>query len=283
MADIAQDLANIKSAIYGEEVRGSIHDAIRDINNEVISSNTKSDNAVSTANTAAQSASNAATSATASEQAAQAAQTAAENAEARNETNVTAAEQAAQAAQTAAETARSRAETLSGSAAASATSAANSATAARQAASEARHIVYDDLSSENIPVYLADPDYMVSTAIGDLTAKINTQTISVTFTNLSFTQSGTKYVSMIQDEDLTAAMKPGYVIFNAATNISGLAIEVFDGYMVFELAEEPTTPISGEVFLHRIGDGDGSGESGGPTYQNYEISVVGESLVILDV
>lgn len=283
MADIAQDLANIKSAVYGEEVRGSIHDAIRDINNEVISSNTKSDNAVSTANNAASSASASAASAaqTAAQTASavQAAQTAAESARDDAQT----AKDQAETAQTAAETARSRAETLSGSAAASATSAANSATAARQAASEARHIVYDDISSENIPVYLADPDYMISTAIGDLTAKINTQTISVTFTNLSFTQSGTKYVSMIQDEDLTAAMKPGYVIFNAATNISGLAIEVFDGYMVFELAEEPTTPISGEVFLHRIGDGDGSGESGGPTYQNYNISVIGESLVILDV
>ena len=35
MADIEQDLLNIEKAVFGKDVRGSIHDAIRDINEEV--------------------------------------------------------------------------------------------------------------------------------------------------------------------------------------------------------------------------------------------------------
>ena len=38
MASIDTYLAKIREAVYGEEVRGSIHDAIQAINNEVVNS-----------------------------------------------------------------------------------------------------------------------------------------------------------------------------------------------------------------------------------------------------
>ena len=66
MASIAQYLQAIMNAVYGEEVRGSIHDAIDAINTESTGSrtiantaNTNASNAVSTANTANTNASNA--------------------------------------------------------------------------------------------------------------------------------------------------------------------------------------------------------------------------------
>ena len=52
MADISRYLNAILAAVYGEEVRGSIHDAIKVINDEVSSSTSKSDNAVQVANRA---------------------------------------------------------------------------------------------------------------------------------------------------------------------------------------------------------------------------------------
>lgn len=52
MADISRYLNAILAAVYGEEVRGSIHDAIKVINDEVSSSTSKSDNAVLVANQA---------------------------------------------------------------------------------------------------------------------------------------------------------------------------------------------------------------------------------------
>jgi len=35
MADIKKELNDIKNAVYGKEVRGSIHDGIKKINDEV--------------------------------------------------------------------------------------------------------------------------------------------------------------------------------------------------------------------------------------------------------
>lgn len=52
MADISRYLNAILAAVYGEEVRGSIHDAIKVINDEASSSTSKSDNAVQVANNA---------------------------------------------------------------------------------------------------------------------------------------------------------------------------------------------------------------------------------------
>ena len=52
MADISRYLNAILAAVYGEEVRGSIHDAINVINDEVSSSTSKFDNVVQVANQA---------------------------------------------------------------------------------------------------------------------------------------------------------------------------------------------------------------------------------------
>ena len=53
MANIAAYLAAIMNAVYGEEVRGSIHDAIDAINTESIATKTTANNAMTTANAAA--------------------------------------------------------------------------------------------------------------------------------------------------------------------------------------------------------------------------------------
>ena len=60
MANIQKCLEAIKSAIYGEEVRGSIHDAIKSMNEEVVSTVDALDIATETANTAASNANTAA-------------------------------------------------------------------------------------------------------------------------------------------------------------------------------------------------------------------------------
>ena len=65
MANIDPYLNAISQAVYGNEVRGSIVDAIREINTEVESDTTKANQAVSTANSASTSASNAVTTANA--------------------------------------------------------------------------------------------------------------------------------------------------------------------------------------------------------------------------
>ena len=252
MADIAQDLANIKSAVYGEEVRGSIHDAIRDINNEVISSNTKSDNAVSTANTAAQSASASAASAaqTAAQNASavQAAQTAAEAARDAAQTAKTQAETA----KTQAETARSQASTYAGNASTSAQNAANSATTAQEAASRAESIVIGDIYANTIKMSETDQT-KVSEAISNINIKVDSANITISFTNLSFTASGTKYVAMISHSAITANHKPGNLtMVNPAAIASSLDIETFAGYLTFTMTAQPTVAFSGELLLHRI-------------------------------
>lgn len=45
MANISQELSKIQSAVYGEEVRGSIHDAIQAMNEQANESDTKATNA----------------------------------------------------------------------------------------------------------------------------------------------------------------------------------------------------------------------------------------------
>ncbi len=67
MANIAEYLARIKSAIYGEEVRGSIHDSIQAINSEVIDYNKEYDQKISEASKFAANAENSATNAATSE------------------------------------------------------------------------------------------------------------------------------------------------------------------------------------------------------------------------
>lgn len=64
MADIAQDLRNILEATYGSQVRDSIHDAIRDINDQVENSETSAANSAAAAAGSASSASQSATTAT---------------------------------------------------------------------------------------------------------------------------------------------------------------------------------------------------------------------------
>lgn len=285
MANISQYLENIMAAIYGEQVRGSIHDAIDEINNEVIVANTKSDSAVE----AAESASTSAAAATAAQEAAEAAQTAAEEAEDRNEAAVSAAEANTLAYKTAAEAARNSAETLSGSAAASASSASSFANIARQAAAQAQQAAYGDLDATSIPLNRSTDDtYMVSDETADLREKIESQTLLITFSDLAFTPSGGRYAAIVVDEGLRASMKPGYIIpARGATLPSGLDIEVFDGFLTMEADELPSVLFSGEVFIHRIGSGEGSGGgSGGGSSgasSDHTVQIIGESLVITSV
>lgn len=253
MADIAQDLANIKSAVYGEEVRGSIHDAIRDINNEVISSNTKSDNAVSTANSAAQSASASAASAaqTAAQNAAavQAAQTAAESARDAAQTAKTKAETA----KTKAETARTQASTYAGNASTSASNAAASAAAAKASADQAAEIVIGDLSADTIRMSTSDQNYMISDAIDDANTRIDATNKTVSFTNLAFTRSGNNYIALIENSAITSNMKPGNLtLVNPKAQSSALTIETTAGRITFTMTAAPNVAFTGELLLHTI-------------------------------
>lgn len=253
MADIAQDLANIKSAVYGEEVRGSIHDAIRDINNEVISSNTKSDNAVSTANSAAQSA---------SASAASAAQTAAQNASAVQAAQ-TAAEAARDAAQTAkaqaetansqAQTAKNQASTYAGNASTSASNAAASAAAAKASADQAAEIVIGDLSADTIAYMASDHNYTIKNKVDDIEVKVDGSNVTVSFTNLSFTRSGNSYIAMVENSAFNANLKPGNLtLTNPRAQVTALDIQSYSGYITFTMTAAPTVAFSGELLLHRI-------------------------------
>lgn len=182
MADIKSYTNQIQSAVYGEEVRGSIVNAINAMNDESESAkstassanstanaaNSKSDSAISTANKAASDASsakssaaesatsaqNAATSAANSETEAKAAQTAAESSATDASTSATAAtnaQTAAENAQTAAQNAQTAAETAQASATAAVTSAQNSADSAASSvtAAQAAQKAAEDAKAQN--------------------------------------------------------------------------------------------------------------------------------------
>lgn len=253
MASIAQYLAAIMNAVYGEEVRGSIHDAIDAINNEVITATNTANTAKTTATDAANSAASSAASATASETSAQAAQTAAEAAEARNEANVTAAEQAARDAQSRAESARDTAITQAGNAQASATSAKTSRDEAERYAKEAQQAAYGDLYATAIPMTEDDQTYKISDAINDVNEKIDNSYILFSFTGLTFTSSGSKYVSLVEDSRITAKHKPSDLrLLNSSAQVGNLEVTTSDGYLTFSMDGEPPVAFSGELDLNLI-------------------------------
>ena len=154
MADIQQNLENIKSAIYGEEVRGSIRDAIESMNDELVSTTagleaaTDAANAsAANANVAADSANNAASAANAAaglaNTATGSANAAAQNADATASRagkvleDCTTATGAANTATINANAAAGSAASAAGSASAAAQNATDFANAAQQAASDA--------------------------------------------------------------------------------------------------------------------------------------------------
>lgn len=154
MADIQQNLENIKSAIYGEEVRGSIHDAIESMNDELVSTTAGLEAATDAANAsadnadeAAESANNAASAANIAaglaNTAADLADAAAQNADATASRagkileDCTTATGAANTATINANAAAGSATSAAGSASAAAQNAADFASAAQQAASDA--------------------------------------------------------------------------------------------------------------------------------------------------
>ena len=251
MAKIDTYLANILKAVYGEEVRGSIHDAIDEINKEVITATNTSNTAKTAATDASNSAAASASAASASETAAQAAQTAAEAAEARNEANVTAAEQAARDAQSRAESARDTAITQAGNAQASAASAKTSRDEAERYAKEAQQAAYGDLYATAIPMTEEDQTYKISDAINDVNEKVDNSYVLFSFTGLTFTASGTKYVSLVEDTRVTAKHKPGDLrLQNRDAQVGDLEISTSDGYLTFTMEGEPPVAFSGELDLH---------------------------------
>ena len=253
MANIDTYLANILQAVYGEEVRGSIHDAIDEINNEVITATNTANTAKTTATDASNSAAASASAASASETAAQAAQTAAEAAETRNEANVTAAEQAARDAQSRAESARDTAITQAGNAQASAASAKTSRDEAERYAREAQQAAYGDLYATVIPMTEEDQTYMISDAIDDANNKIDATNKTVSFTNLAFTRSGNNYIALIENSAITSNMKPGNLtLVDPKAQSSELIIETTAGRITFTMTAAPNVAFTGELLLHTI-------------------------------
>ena len=169
MATIAENLQAIKEAVYGEEVRGAIHDSIRQCYEDVSASKTLADSAAASAtekaaladqkatvaNTAAQTASAAAS--TANDAAATANQKASAANDAATAANqkAAAATTAAQAANTAADLANEKA-ALAESKASAAQSAAESATNAASAANTAADSATTAADSANTKATLAD-------------------------------------------------------------------------------------------------------------------------------
>ncbi|WP_418461893.1 hypothetical protein [Frisingicoccus sp.] len=153
MANVQKCLEAIKSAIYGEEVRGSIHDAIKSMNEEVVSTVDALGAATETANTAASnanvaagaanSAANAASAATLeSNEATIAANTAAQSANSAAGRAEKASEDCA-AATSAANTATTNANNAAGSAASAAENASNAARNAAQSSDKAQQAASD--------------------------------------------------------------------------------------------------------------------------------------------
>lgn len=153
MANIQKCLEAIKSAIYGEEVRGSIHDAIKSMNEEVVSTvdalgaaTETANTAASNANTAAGSANSAANAASAatleSNEATIAANTAAQSANSAAGRAEKASEDCAAAA-SAANTATTNANNAAGSAASAAENASNAARNAAQSSDKAQQAASD--------------------------------------------------------------------------------------------------------------------------------------------
>lgn len=134
MANIASYLEKIKAAIYGEEVRGSIHDAIQAMNAESSSAmefaSTAKDSAQASASTAAQKAGEASASAEAAK--------ASETIVAANAAEAKASEIAAKQSETAAKASETAAANSEAAATQKASEAASSASAAAQSAAEAK-------------------------------------------------------------------------------------------------------------------------------------------------
>jgi len=140
MANISQYLARIKSAIYGEEVRGSIHDAIEAMNVESNAAMHYAATAKDSAKASAQAAKTSETNALASEQAAKTSETNAKNSEtSASNSAATAASKATAASSSAdkAKTSENKALASEQAAKFSETNAANSETAAKASANRA--------------------------------------------------------------------------------------------------------------------------------------------------
>ena len=278
MADIAQDLANIKSAVYGEEVRGSIHDAIRDINNEVAAASTKSNNAVSTANSANTKSDNAVSTAnSANTKADNAVSTAnAANTVVQKLDNLTADATNVPTGTTGNLVTVSESDghkvfsfkipkgKVPSFSVGNVSTLAESqpATVTITGTDEAPVLnlglprgergpagTIDNVSGSSIRMYEDSPsEDNIAARIEALGEKI------ISFTNLSFTASGSSYAAVIEDSEVRAAMKPGalFLTNNAAQNGS-LSIQTYDGYMTFTMSGAPLATFSGEVLLHKVG------------------------------
>lgn len=252
MANISNYLAQILAAVYGEEVRGSIHDAIEAINNEVIT-NTNTANA-------------AATSAGASQVAAEAAQAAAEAAQSSassSETVSVAAQTAAEAAQAAAEGAQTQANTYAAQAQASQNAAeasriaaANSAASAEASAMRASEIVLGNIKGDSIPMSSSDSTSIANTIISlasSLQAAVDSvKPVYIDFSDLTFTESGGDYYAIVEREDILATMKPDHLwLLFPSAQASDLEVTTYDGYAQLMMTAPPPegTIFSGTIKL----------------------------------
>lgn len=190
MATIAENLQAIKEAVYGEEVRGAIHDSISQCYEDVSASKTLADSAAASAtekaaladqkataaNTAAQRASTAASSANDAATAANQKASAANDAATAANQKAAAANTAAQAANTAADSANEKA-ALAESKASAAQSAAESAISAASAANTAADSATTAAQSANTKATLADQK---ATAASTAAERANTAAAAIT-------------------------------------------------------------------------------------------------------
>lgn len=284
MANIAQYLAAIMNAVYGEEVRGSIHDAIEAINNDVGTSNTQSANAVSTANAANTKSDNAVSTANAantkSDNAVSIANAA--NAVAQKFDNLTADATNVPTGTTGNLVTVSESDghkvfsfkipkgkVPSFSVGTVSTLAVDQpATVTITGTDEAPVLnlglprgergpagTMQNASGESIRMYESSAtDDTIAEHIDALGDKVTDSTKVISFTNLSFASSGSSYAAMIEDSSILATMKPGalFLTNNAAQNGS-LSIQTYDGYVTFTMSGAPLAAFSGEVLLHKVG------------------------------
>lgn len=194
MANINQYLAAIMSATYGEEVRGSIHDAIEAMNEESSDAKSAAETAQDSAQASATAAANSATAASNAKTAAQNAQSAAESANSEAQTAKT----DAQSAKTAAQTAATNAGTSATNAASSAASALESKNSVDDKVADVMsmksnlmkfHAVYDplfDSSGNEILDSSGNPIYgqVLYADVSDVIALQNQVNALITYCNL---------------------------------------------------------------------------------------------------
>lgn len=222
MIDIEQCLRNIMAAVYGKDVRQSIHDAIYQMN-------TKAD----------------------------AAKADADDAKANSEA---AKADAADAKTDAANAAKSAKDAVDGrdSAASYAAEAKNQADRATEIALKnvsAKIIPLDTGASKTIADKFTDIDNSVS----DLAGRVSLVNSVLTFNSLQFIKTGSSYACFLDGsmfEEIKSNVKPGKLILtNQKAQTGSLDIETGDGSITFTMDAPPSDsyPFSGELILHTCG------------------------------